>query len=265
MTLARLRAAETTPRWTALDTARLEEGLRKLGVTATRAQTVRLQAYGELLLKWNRTYNLLGATSGPGLIDDHLLDSVAIVEPLVRWLGSSPATLIDVGSGAGLPGIVLAIMLEQLKVIPVEPNGKKAAFLRQAAAHCKLATIEVAECRLEDLRPAAFGIGQATPPRHFICRAFTSLARYATLCRPLMDNGSLLFAMKAVRATEEIAELESWVEVLAVEQVPAVARDVQRNIVVLRSKACGTHSFNSAGPQDGSASGGSLGNHPDDR
>jgi 16S rRNA (guanine527-N7)-methyltransferase len=276
MTLARLRAADPRPSWKTEDSRRLEQGLALLALNASGAQVGGLQAYGELLLKWNRTYNLLGAGTGDALVQDHLLDSLATLPVLTRWLPSSGANLLDVGSGAGLPGIVLAIMLDDLRITLVEPNGKKAAFLRQAVARCKLRNVSVAESRIEDLAVATTRISKApgTPtgsddlpaPCHFICRAFTSLNRYTTLCRPYLGNGSLLFAMKAVRVREEVSELDSWVEVLAVEPLDAAGKDVQRNLVVMRSSdPPPVQAPNIAAPLHGTAPGGLLGNHSDHR
>jgi 16S rRNA (guanine527-N7)-methyltransferase len=243
MTLIRSRPAQTGSTWSSDESARLESGLGELGVSATTRQLTQLRTYGELLLKWNRTYNLLGATDAATLLQDHLLDSVAILPALNRWLPPG-GILLDIGSGAGLPGIVLAITFDHLPIRLIEPNGKKAAFLRQVVAHCDLSTVQVVEARIEELdgleleRAAHSQEGNgilATP--HFICRAFTSLNRFAALCRPLLHDGSLIFSMKAARVADELAELDGWLEVLAVDPLRSPGKDVQRNLVVMRSKA----------------------------
>ena len=223
MTLVRQSPASTRLSWGVEEAAALRRGLAALGLDATPGQFARLETYAGLLLKWNRTYNLLGATTARDLIDSHLLDSLATLPALSRWLPTPTATtcpvLFDIGSGAGLPGLALAIML------PEQPIAR------------------VIEGRIEDLAPAAMAPGdrQAGPDAaadasvlpSFICRAFTSLERFAALCRPHAGETSRLFAMKAARVAEEVAELTAG-EVLAVEPLPIVAPGVQRNLVVMQ-------------------------------
>jgi 16S rRNA (guanine527-N7)-methyltransferase len=234
MTLIRQSPAETRTGWGTAESGLLARGLDELGLKASPTQLAQLQTYGELLLKWNRTYNLLGATSSKSLIQSHLLDSLAILPALARWLPGEEPALLDIGTGAGLPGIVLAIMLERVPIALVEPVGKKTAFLRQAVAQCALPSVRVVECRIEDLDLSRdLPEGFARP--HFICRAFTSLARFCDLCRPHLRDGSLLFAMKAARVAEELDQLSSSIDVLAVEALHTIEKDVQRNLVVMRA------------------------------
>lgn len=239
MMLTRPQRTATSTKWGAAEAASLEKGLATLGLFASSLQLSSLHSYAALLLKWNRTYNLLGADDAQTLLDEHLLDSLATLPALQRWLPAAMPEarlrLLDIGAGAGLPGIVLAMMLPQLPVTLVEPIGKKAAFMRQAIAHCRLENADVFEGRIEDLqleRPIE-STGRAVMVPFFICRAFTSLARFSALCRPHTRQGSLLFAMKASRVLEEIAALAS-AEILAVEPLNVGERDVQRNLVVMR-------------------------------
>ena len=287
MTLVRQRPGQARSVWTREDSEYLERGLAELGLSASVEQMTRLRTYAELVLKWNRTYNLLGTTDTVALVQDHLLDSLATIPALTRWLPGD-AVLLDIGSGAGLPGLVLAIMLHPLPILLVEPNGKKTAFLRQVVAQCRLETVQVIESRIEELAPTHSRPTHSTPspmapmpsarttrsaePRtvtttpHFICRAFTSLDRFAALCRPQLSSGSLLFAMKAARVAEELAELDESLEVLAVEPLQAVGKDAQRNLVVMQSKPTASHlAYNNADRMHGSAAGGMLGNHSHDR
>ena len=245
MTLVRQKAADTPAPWGTDQTTALERGLRKIGVDATPGQQAQLRHYGELLLKWNRTYNLLGATSAQAMVEEHLLDSLAVLPALRAWLPVESSVMVDVGTGAGLPGIVLSIMRADLPIILVEPIGKKAAFLQQAVAECRLPEVTVMPARIEDVptaqlrRPAQLaehgsdGTGRTT---HFICRAFTSLDRFATLCAPHLQHGSLLFAMKAAKVEEELEQLTDPLEVLAVQPLRTIEKDVPRNLVVMRSK-----------------------------
>lgn len=205
----------------------LADGIRKLGLPASTATGIRqFRLYGELLLKWNSTYNLLGATSSEAIVQEHLLDSVAVHPVLKRWLPHRQA-VTDVGSGAGFPGMVLAIMEPDRTFVLVEPIGKKAAFLRQAVAHCGLTNVRVVEGRIEDLG------AQAEVP-HFICRAFTSLVRFTQLCAPTASACSLYFAMKAVRVSAELQDLDPGMEVLAVELLPMPVNKTERRLVVMR-------------------------------
>ena len=221
--------------WTDEQTRALDQGLHQLRLEPTSGQKTMLRRYGELLLKWNRTYNLLGATTAAAMLEEHLLDSLAVLPALAPWLPPAGSVLVDVGTGAGLPGLVLAIMLPQVPIILVEPVGKKAAFLRQVVAECRLPGVRVFEARIEEV-PAADLLPDPSMLPHFICRAFTSLDRFAELCEARLQEGSLLFAMKAARVQQEVGQLGSSIEVLAVEPLRTVERAVQRNLVVMRSR-----------------------------
>ncbi len=245
MTLVRQAPGHKRADWGSEQTLTLERGLRELQLDATPEQRAALRRYGELLLKWNRTYNLLGATTADTLVEEHLLDSLAVLPALDSWLPEgTPSSLVDVGSGAGLPGLVIAIMRPWLAIVLVEPVGKKAAFLRQTVAECRLPRVKVLEARIEDAAspelvppasdPGPAGTGQGIRP-HFICRAFSSLDRFAAVCAAHLQEDSLLFAMKAVKFPEELRELSRSIEVLAVEPLRTVEKDVQRNLVVMRS------------------------------
>jgi 16S rRNA (guanine527-N7)-methyltransferase len=257
-----LRQARSQDRidWGDQQTLALADGARALGVEATASQLDSLRRYGALILKWNRTYNLLGATTARAMLEEHLLDSLAVVPTLSRWLPTVGSTIVDVGTGAGLPGIVLSVMLPEARLVLVEPVGKKAAFLRQVVAECALRTVEVHAARIEDVDPGAINptainraINLALDPAagkhandvssrpHFICRAFASLNRFVELCEPHRVEGSLLFAMKAAKVTEELDQLGNAVEVLAVESLRTVEKDVQRNLVVMRSKQAASY------------------------
>jgi 16S rRNA (guanine527-N7)-methyltransferase len=225
----------TVSGWGSEQTEALDRGLRELCLQTTAGQSAALRRYGELLLKWNRTYNLLGATTAATMLEDHLLDSLAVLPVLASWIPPGPPALVDVGTGAGLPGLVLAIVLPHVPIVLVEPIGKKAAFLRQVVAECRLSTVTVLEARIEDVSPRDIAADPAISP-HFICRAFTSLGRFTELCAPLLRDASLLFAMKAARVSQELQQLSSAIEVLAVEPLRTVEKDVQRNLVVMRSK-----------------------------
>ncbi len=235
MMAVRQATASASVAWGSEQTTALEQGLHELGLDPTSDQKATLRRYGELLLKWNRTYNLLGATTAGVLLEEHLLDSLAVLPALTPWLPQARSVLVDVGTGAGLPGLVLAIMLPELRIVLVEPVGKKAAFLRQVVANCGLRTVRVLEARIEDITPGEL-LPEPTMLPHFICRAFTSLDRFADLCAPRLQEASLLFAMKAAKVQQEVEQLDSSFEVLAVEPLRTIEKDIQRNLVVMRSR-----------------------------
>jgi 16S rRNA (guanine527-N7)-methyltransferase len=240
MNLIRQAPAATASEWGLPESRQLDQGLQVLELQPSPQQIDRLRVYGSLLMKWNRTYNLLGATSVQAVVEQHLLDTLAILPALTRWLPTQRPLLVDVGSGAGLPGLLLAIMQPDVTHALVEPIGKKAAFLRQAVAACRLTNAHVLEQRIEDARLDAVPVppGDTDQPvvPHFICRAFTSLERFVALCLPHLRPGppaSILFAMKALKVSDELKQLAGAVTTLAVEELRTVERDVQRYLVVL--------------------------------
>ena len=230
MTLTRPRRV-TTDHWETADGERLRSGLERLAITMHASAIPALEHYARLLLKWNQTYNLLGATTKAALIDDHLLDSLTVITPLERWLAPVSGLLHDVGSGAGLPGVPVAIARPDWPLILIEPVGKKAAFMRQVIAECRLTNVRIIEGRIETLAAPAAG----DPPRHFICRAFTTLDRFASLCAPHQSRHSLLFAMKSIRVTEELNTLPPSVRLLAHETLPPATPGTCRSLVIMTS------------------------------
>ena len=128
----RAPAQRSDTTWTDTDTKRLQEGLQRLSVTLDETAFGKVVQWAVLLKQWNRTYNLLGNSDSAHLIDEHLLDSLAIVPVLERYLPRMEEALVDVGTGAGFPGILLAIAQPQRPIYLVEPVGKKVACLRQS-------------------------------------------------------------------------------------------------------------------------------------
>ena len=137
--------------WTDADTQRLQEGLQRLSVTLDETAFAKVVQWARLLKQWNRTFNLLGNSDSAHLIDEHLLDSLAIVPVLERYLPRPEEALVDVGTGAGFPGILLAIVQPQRPIYLVEPVGKKVAFLRQSVLTLGLKNATVLAGKIEDL------------------------------------------------------------------------------------------------------------------
>src|SRR5688572_15377987 len=143
----------------------LRAGAAELGLELSDSQIAQLLAYLDLIAKWNKVYNLTAVRPGE-MLGQHLLDSLAVVGPLRRQLGGEPARLLDVGSGAGLPGVVIAICFPELKVDCVDTVGKKAAFIQQGAAQLQLSNLRGIHDRVENL----------AGPYDVVCsRAFASL------------------------------------------------------------------------------------------
>jgi 16S rRNA (guanine527-N7)-methyltransferase len=176
----------------------LERGLAELGMNLPRSAHERLLDYVALLAKWNRTYNLSAIRDPLGMVSHHLLDSLAVLPHLP--LGDAGARIADAGSGAGLPGIPLALARPRWHVALIESNQKKVAFLRQAAIELAAPNLEVHEGRVEAWRPpAGFAL--------VISRAFAELAGFIASCRHLLAAGGVLAAMKGRDPAAEIAKL----------------------------------------------------------
>ena len=230
------RATRPARAWDGTAASRLAGAIDALGLTVPSAPLTAIERYAGLLLRWNATFNLLGATDPDDLVDLHLADSLAALPALDRWLPRGPIDLHDIGSGAGLPGLILAISRPQWSLTLVEPVSKKAAFLRQTVAELRLPNVRVVEGRVEALPPAP-----AAPVRHFICRAFTALDRFHALCQPVSHPDSLLFAMKAAKVHDEIAALPAGLRVHATESLPTARPDLDRTLVVLAARAATPH------------------------
>jgi 16S rRNA (guanine527-N7)-methyltransferase len=179
--------------------AALQRGLSELAFELPYDAKERLQQYLALLEKWNRTYNLTAIRNPLEMVSHHLLDSLAVVPHLPLPL--QDATLADVGSGPGLPGIPIAIARPHWRITLNDSKQKKTAFLRQAAIELRLANVQVHEGRAEAWQP----------PERFalvISRAFAELAEFIAACRHLVVPGGVLAAMKgAAPAVIESCEL----------------------------------------------------------
>lgn len=198
-----------------------------LGADLTPAQKATLEGYLALLARWNATYNLTAVRDPAQMVVQHLADCLAVVPPLRRRLAEQPADrLLDVGSGGGLPGLVIAVMEPRLEVTCVDTVGKKAAFVRQAAGELGLRNLHVQHARVEQL---------AAPPFPLIAaRAFASLADLVRLTRPLLAPDGAWLAMKGRRPDDEIAALPGGVEVFHVEPLQVPHLDAERCIVWMR-------------------------------
>ncbi len=207
----------------------LTSGLRALGLQLSGEQVSLLLDYLALLQKWNKVYNLTAVRDPAEMMTHHLLDSLAAIGPLLRQTGGQPVKLLDVGSGGGLPGVVIAITCPQIDVTCVDTVGKKAAFIQQAAAALKLPNLRGVHARVESLK-AEEGAGFDV-----VCsRAFASLVDFTAWSSLALKPGGVWMAMKGKHPSEEIAALPASVVVFHVEQLVVPGLDAERCIVWLR-------------------------------
>jgi len=202
--------------------AALERGLEQLGIALSAQAREQLLQYISLLAKWNRTYNLTAIRDADAMVSHHLLDSLAVLPHLPLPL---EARVADAGSGAGLPGIPLAVARPHWHVALIEANQKKCAFLRQAVIELALTNVEVHEGRVERWRPQAqFAL--------VISRAFTQLAQFLEACRHLVAPRGLLAAMKGKEPREELNDLPSDVRCKAVIALQTPFVKAERHLVL---------------------------------
>jgi len=198
----------------------LAQGVLQLGFTLPAGAQQRLLEYLALLQKWNRVYNLTAVREAPRMVSQHLLDSLAVAPHV------GAATLLDVGSGAGLPGIPLALALPDSRVTLLESSHKKAAFLKQAAMELKLRNVEVVCERVEAWQPPAdFEV--------VISRAFSDLAEFVSLAGRHAAAGGRLVAMKGVHPYEEIEQLPQGWQLQQVIPLTVPGLRAQRHLVTL--------------------------------
>lgn len=210
---------------TPLDT--LRAGAAALGVALSDMQGEQLLAYGTLMLKWNKVYNLTAVRDPAGVMTHHLLDSLAAVAPLQReWAGKG--RLLDVGSGGGLPGVVIAIMRPDIEVSCLDAVAKKAAFVQQVAAELELPNLRGLHARVESLAGSYEVISS---------RAFASLPDFFNGSVHLLAPGGVWLAMKGKVPTDELAALPAGVAVFHVEQLTVPGLDAERCIVWARKEA----------------------------
>lgn len=200
----------------------LAAGIAALGLTLPDGAEAKLLAYLALLDKWNRVYNLTAVRDAARMVSHHLLDSLAAVP---HFQGE---TVLDVGSGGGLPGIPLAIARPDLRVTLIDSIAKKTAFLLQAKAELGLANLNVVTGRVEDFRPET-GFDVITS------RAFSDLREFVALTRHLLNPGGRWLAMKGLYPNEEIIQLPAGVRVSADHALVVPGLEASRHLIVMES------------------------------
>ncbi|MDZ4254340.1 MAG: 16S rRNA (guanine(527)-N(7))-methyltransferase RsmG [Sulfuritalea sp.] len=216
--------------------AALREGLAGLGLDLPAAVQARLLAYVALLKKWNATYNLTAIRDEAEMVTQHLLDSLSVLPALQELTFAGPRSGIpgrqspgrrwaDIGSGAGLPGIPLAIVRPDLDMTLVETVAKKSAFQRQAKIELGLANLTVVNRRVEELPGGAFDA--------VISRAFAELADFVRLAGHLPTPDGRLYAMKGLLPDDEIGRLPQAWEVVDCIRLSVPGLDAQRHLIIL--------------------------------
>lgn len=200
-----------------------------LALDLTEPQLDTLLAYLALLQRWNATYNLTAVRDPAQMLTQHLADCLAVIGPLRRHFATTRCRrILDVGSGGGLPGIVIAALQPGVQVICVDTVGKKAAFVRQAAGELGLKNLFAEHARVEQLKPAPFDV--------IVSRAFASLDDFTRLTRQLLGPQGVWMAMKGKTPDEEMAQLPADLAVFHVEHLMVPGLQAERCLAWIRPR-----------------------------
>jgi 16S rRNA (guanine527-N7)-methyltransferase len=208
----------------------LRDGARSLGLTLSEETQRQLLAYMALIQKWTRVYNLTAVRDPQEMMTHHLLDSLSALPPLLRHTAGQPIRLLDVGSGGGLPGVVLAICQPEIQVTCVDTVGKKAAFIQQVAAALRLPNLRGLHARVETVQERY----------DVVCsRAFASLKDFTQWSQSALAEGGVWMAMKGKLPSDEVAQLPSDRKVFHVEPLTVPGLDAERFLLWMRPHAPG--------------------------
>lgn len=203
----------------------LNDGLNQLSLALTEAQISQLMLYVNELEKWNKAYNLTAVRSIEEIIKRHILDALSVVQLIAE---KKPKTLADIGTGGGIPGVILGIVFPKLSIFLVESIGKKCRFLRHVIQKLGLSErVSIIQQRVESWHPTE-------PLSIIICRAFTSLQNFTTITQHLGDEKTLWFAMKSAhtQAEEQALSQPFMIAENSLLQVPYEA--AQRHLIILK-------------------------------
>lgn len=201
----------------------LSEGLQEIAFRRDEVRERLLLRYLDTMLRWNKVYNLTAITDPVQMIYRHLIDSLAIAQFL------SGKRFIDIGSGAGLPGIPLAICQTDRQFILLDSNGKKTRFLLQVSADLGLSNVEVVHNRVETYRAEKGFDG-------ILCRAFSSLSDYLDLSSHLLAEDGVFYAMKGRLSEQELSDIPKDYSLRAIRPLKIPGGSEQRHLIELTSK-----------------------------
>ena len=191
-------------------------------------QIEQLLAYLAMMEKWNKVYNLTSLRDPQAMLTHHLIDSLSLLPPLRKHAAGKSLRLMDVGSGGGLPGVVVAICNPEIDVTCVDAVLKKASFITQVAAELHLPNLHGVHSRVETLKAPAFDL--------ITSRAFASLLDFTNLTRQHLLPDAVWLAMKGQQPVEELAALPDDLDVFHVEQLQVPGLDAQRCLIWIRPK-----------------------------
>jgi 16S rRNA (guanine527-N7)-methyltransferase len=200
----------------------LTTGLNALGLNLSAEQQLQLLDYVALIAKWNKVYNLTAVRDPEAMITHHLLDSLTVLPHL-----KDVKRMIDIGSGAGLPGIPLAIARPELKMTLLDSIHKKTTFQRQACLELGLTNVEIVGERVEHYQPG-------NKFEAVISRAFSDLSEFARLSAHLLEKGGKLCAMKGIYPHEELGKLPQQFKLQEVIPLTVPGMDANRHLVIIR-------------------------------
>jgi len=209
--------------------APLAAAASQLNLNLSEQQLDQLLAYLDLISKWNKVYNLTAVRDPQAMLTQHLVDSLSLLPALRRHAAGQKLRLMDVGSGGGLPGVVVAICEPDVDVTCVDAVAKKATFIKQVAAELRLPNLHGEHSRVEQLKTAPFDL--------ITSRAFASLLDFSTLTRQHLKPDAIWLAMKGQHPTEELAALPADLDVFHVEQLQVPGLDAQRCLIWIRPKS----------------------------
>ena len=204
----------------------LEKGIAALGLDLPADAPEKLLAFARLLIKWNKVYNLTAIRDEAQVVTHHLLDSLSVLPQL-----AGITRLVDVGSGGGLPGIVLAICRPELQVDSVETVQKKATFQNQARIELKLANFRAHHARIENWQPAYFA---EQPVDGIVSRAFADLADFVNLTAHLAGPETRILAMKGVYPADEIARIPAGFALERSTPLTVPGLDAERHLIIVK-------------------------------
>jgi 16S rRNA (guanine527-N7)-methyltransferase len=202
----------------------LQDGLQAIGLELPQDRIEKLEHFLELLQRWNRVYNLTALRDPQDMLEQHLLDSLAVI-PELQTRGLMPSRMADLGSGAGLPGLVLAIACPDLQLLSIEPVGKKTAFQQQAVSELGLAHVKIIQKRAEQVAESVDVL---------LCRALCTLSEFIRIAARLIHEGSRLVALKGRRSEidTELSQLPAgWRAEVVPIHVPGL--NAERHLVIL--------------------------------